>query len=68
MASGCGLVTFGLMALAVGAIANGFSELAIGRALSGIGFAFSTIYFTKMVADWFAGKELATAMGVLVMS
>ena len=66
------LVTFGLMALAVGggfeAIASGFSELAIGRALCGIGFVFSTIYFTKMVADWFAGKELATAMGVLVMS
>lgn len=71
-ASDRALVTFGLMALAVGggleAIASGFSELAVGRALCGIGFVFSTIYFTKMVADWFAGKELATAMGVLVMS
>src|SRR5262249_19169328 len=27
-----------------------------------------SIYFTKMVADWFAGRELATAMGILVMS
>jgi len=66
------LVTFGLITLAVGgglqAIASGLSELAIGRALCGIGFVFSTIYFTKMVADWFDGKELATAMGILVMS
>jgi predicted MFS family arabinose efflux permease len=66
------LVTFGLIALALGgsvaSIANGFSLLAIGRFLCGVGFLFSTIYFTKMVADWFAGRELATAMGVLVMS
>jgi MFS family permease len=66
------LVTLGLLALAVGgglaATANGFAVLAIGRALCGVGFVLSTIYFTKMVADWFAGKELATAMGVLVMS
>jgi MFS family permease len=60
------------MALAVGgglgAIASGFPALAIGRTLCGIGFVFSTIYFTKMIADWFAGKELATAMSALVMS
>ena len=71
-ASDRALVRFGLMALAVGggleAIASGFLELAIGRVLCGVGFVFSTIHFTKMVADWFAGKELATAMGVLVMS
>ena len=66
------LVAIGLMSLAVGgalaSIAQGFGLLALGRVASGIGFVFSTIYLTKMVADWFAGRELATAMGVLVMS
>lgn len=67
-----GLVALGLLALAAGgclaSLASGFSMLAIGRVVCGVGFLFSTIYFTKMVADWFAGKELATAMSVLVMS
>jgi predicted MFS family arabinose efflux permease len=66
------LVTFGLMALGVGgaiaSFAQGFGLLALGRIAAGIGSVFSTIYMTKMVADWFAGKELATAMGILVMS
>jgi len=31
-------------------------------------FVVTTIFFTKMVVDWFAGRELATAMAVLVMS
>jgi len=53
---------------AIAAVANGFGLLALGRMASGIGFVFSTIYLTKMIADWFAGKELATAMGILVMS
>ena len=53
---------------AIAAVANGFGLLALGRLASGAGFVFSTIYLTKMTADWFAGKELATAMGILVMS
>jgi len=28
----------------------------------------STLYFTKMTADWFSGRELATAMSVMVVS
>jgi predicted MFS family arabinose efflux permease len=28
----------------------------------------ASLYFTKMTADWFAGRELATAMAVVVMS
>lgn len=66
------LVAIGLMCLALGgalaAIADGFVVLALGRLLCGVGFVLSTLYFTKMVADWFAGRELATAMAVLVMS
>ena len=50
------------------ALAQGFGQLALGRLACGAGFVFSTIYLTKMTADWFSGRELATAMGVLVMS
>ena len=42
--------------------------LAAGRLLCGAGFVLCSIYFTKMVVDWFAGRELATAMAILVMS
>jgi predicted MFS family arabinose efflux permease len=66
------LVSLGLSSLALGgalaAVAHGFGLLALGRIAAGAGFVVSTIYFTKMVADWFAGRELATAMGVLVAS
>ena len=66
------LVAIGLLSLAAGgaiaSIAQSFGLLALGRIACGVGFVFSTIYLTKMVADWFGGKELATAMGVLVMS
>lgn len=66
------LVALGMAGLALGgalaAMADGFAMLAVGRLLCGVGFVLSSIYFTKMVADWFAGRELATAMAVLVMS
>lgn len=67
-----GLVVIGLLAMglggAVAAAAGGFGALASARVASGIGFVISSIYFSKMVADWFADKELATAMGILVVS
>ncbi len=66
------LVAFGLACLTVGstlaAVGSGFAMLAAGRLLCGVGFVFCSIYFTKMFADWFAGRELATAMAILVMS
>ena len=71
-ASDRALVALGLASLAAGgalaAMADGFALLAIGRLICGAGFVLCSIYFTKMVADWFAGRELATAMGILVMS
>ena len=71
-ASDRALVTAGLVALALGggvaAAADGFGGLALGRLLCGVGFVVTTIFFTKMIVDWFAGRELATAMAVLVMS
>lgn len=66
------LVALGLACLTLGsalaAVGTGFAMLAAGRLLCGVGFVFCSIYFTKMVADWFAGRELATAMAILVMS
>jgi MFS family permease len=66
------LVALGLIALAAGgalsALTYGFGFLAGGRLLCGTGFVVCTLYFTKMTADWFSGRELATAMSVMVMS
>jgi MFS family permease len=39
-----------------------------GRTLSGIGAVFLNVLVTKMITDWFQGKEIATALGVLVSS
>ena len=66
------IVGLGLLTLAAGgglaALAGSFEMLAAGRLICGVGFVVSTIFFTKIIADWFAGKELATAMSILVMS
>ena len=66
------IVGLGLLTLGAGgglaSIAESFEMLAGARLICGAGFVFSTIFFTKIVADLFAGKELATAMSALVMS
>lgn len=66
------MVAFGLGALAVGGLVSAGATdswtIGFGRVLAGIGFLFSTLYLAKMVADWFEGREIATAMSVLVMS
>lgn len=64
---GMGLLTLGAGG-GVAAIAESFEMLAAARLINGAGFVFSSIFFTKIVADLFAGKELATAMGAFVMS
>lgn len=65
-------IGFGLIALAAGgglaAMAESFQLLAVGRLICGVGFVVSNVFFAKVIADWFSGKELATAMSVLVMS
>lgn len=39
-----------------------------GRLMSGAGSVILTVQLTKMLTDWFAGKEIATAMAILVNS
>jgi len=59
------LSSLGMLALALGGLASGLAGdpwlIGFGRMLSGVGFLLSTLYFTKMTADWFSGKEMATA-------
>lgn len=66
------MVVFGLCGLALGGAASSFATdswtIGIGRIFAGAGFLFTTLYFTKMIADWFEGREIATAMSILVMS
>lgn len=66
------IVGAGLLTMAGGgalaSAAASFEMLALGRFVCGVGFVVSTIFFTKIIADWFAGRELATAMSILVMS
>ena len=66
------IAVLGFAALATGSTLSGFAAdswmMGIGRVLSGGGTLFATLYLTKMVADWFDGREMATAMSILVTS
>jgi predicted MFS family arabinose efflux permease len=59
----------GLSALALAAVvlaASGtFAPALAGRILGGVGAVLITVTAAKILTDWFAGRELATAMGVL---
>lgn len=39
-----------------------------GRLIAGTGGIFLSVQMTKMVADWFSGREIATAMAIFVNS
>ena len=48
------------------AIASDFVEANIARLVSGVGAVIINVLFTKMVADWFEGKERLLAMSILI--
>lgn len=48
--------------------ADGFALAATGRVVSGTGGILLNVALAKMVADWFTGRELSTAMGVMLSS
>jgi len=52
----------------VTAFAGGFASAAGGRLLSGVGAVLMNILLAKMVADWFTGREMSTAMGIMLTS
>ena len=50
------------------ALSHSWSVQIAGRLVSGAGGVMLNVQMTKIVADWFAGKEIATAMGIFVNS
>jgi predicted MFS family arabinose efflux permease len=67
-----GVVVIGLLLMVLGSIAMGVSSslvgVAVGRLVAGTGAVLLNVMFTKMIADWFAGREIVSAMAVLVSS
>ncbi|MBT3699920.1 MAG: MFS transporter [Alphaproteobacteria bacterium] len=66
------LVVFSLFLMALGgalmAVANSYGLLSSGRILSGVGGVVVNVLMTKMIADWFPGKQVAFAMAILIVS
>ncbi len=66
------LVLSGLALMAGGGLvmsaSESFAAASAGRIVSGIGGVLLNVLLAKMVADWFRGKEIATAMGVMLTS
>lgn len=65
-------VIFGLILMICGGMVMAMSstwEMQMGgRLLAGVGGVILNVLMSKMVTDWFAGKEIATAMGIFVNS
>jgi MFS family permease len=61
-----------LMLMLIGGLAMAFGDSwswqIAGRVVAGAGGVLLNVQFTKMITDWFAGKEIATAMAVFVNS
>jgi len=62
-----GLALMALGSLVTAGAAEYWSALA-GRVVSGTGAVLLNVLLAKMVADWFSGRQIATAMGILVVS
>ena len=66
------VVLVGLLLMAAGgalmAAGSSFLVLAAGRLISGAGAVLINVLITKMIADWFAGREIVTAMAILIAS
>ena len=50
------------------ALSDSYAFSFTGRLLSGFGAILLNVLLTKMIADWFVGKEIITAMAILVSS
>ncbi len=66
------VVLWGLLMMMAGGLmvlASASWEIQIaGRLLAGVGGVLLNVLMTKMLTDWFAGREIATAMGIFVNS
>jgi MFS family permease len=65
-------VLVALLLMLLGGLAMAFSDSwngqIAGRLVAGAGGVLLNVQMTKMVTDWFAGKEIATAMAIFVNS
>jgi MFS family permease len=65
-------VLVGLILMIAGSLIMAFSSSwagqISGRLVAGIGGVLMSVLMTKMVADWFTGKEISTAMAIFVNS
>ena len=64
------VVSFVLMAVGacVMALTDNWSVFLIGHLLAGLGGVLVNILMTKMVADWFVGAEITTALAIFINS
>ena len=62
----------GLLLMLIGSLVMAFGDVwgfqIAGRLVAGAGGVLLSVQLTKMVTDWFAGYEIATAMGIFVNS
>lgn len=60
----------GLMALGgfLMAAADGYGLASVGRLFTGIGAVTMTVVLVKLVGDWFEGREIVTALAILMNS
>lgn len=60
------LIGLGLMAVggAVSAAGTSYAILVAGRAITGVGVVLQFVLMTKMLSDWFKGRELIFAMSL----
>lgn len=65
-------VVFGLALMLVGGLVMAFgttwSAQLAGRLVAGVGGVLLNVLMSKMITDWFAGKEIASAMSIFVNS
>ena len=66
------IVSFGLILMLLGgaitAVTQDWNTLVIGRFVLGAGGVILNVVMTKMVVDWFAGREMSTAMAIFINS
>src|SRR4029077_7217548 len=65
------VVLVGLALMVAGGAMTASDSFALafaGRLISGVGGIAMSIMLTKMTTDWFAGKELVSAMSILISS
>src|SRR5262249_42603004 len=66
------IAMFGMALMVAGglltAVGHDYASIFAGRLVAGIGAVLLNVLLTKMTTDWFAGREIGTALALLVSS